>query len=298
MSLIEKRFPEYARNKKSELSEGEYRVFVKTSDSLMQLVRMLVLACVLLLLARAFPDKSARLIGKIYGLGLCLSFYIYELTAKFIKLYGYVRKDLKEKRYLIAATLLTLLLCAGTFILCVNDFAEIVRKDGAAIKNTFNKKAQTFVCDEIGMKVEVPPGYSDITYESVGDENSVRWYVENETNVIWVYVYMDWSFVSCYTDSEGNICDIMDVHFDRFHSIDKAYFQGGFLAYPEMVEMDSRPAYMAYGMRDTDSDDRYVIYRFLRNNALICVTYAFASSLDQEEEMKEAYGFVSDMEFK
>ena len=47
-----------------------------------------------------------------------------------------------------------------------------------------------------------------------------------------------------------------------------------------------------------DVDYEYVIYRIHRNDALICVTYAYSAGLDDEEQLAKAYEFVSDMEFK
>lgn len=65
-----------------------------------------------------------------------------------------------------------------------------------------------------------------------------------------------------------------------------------------MIEINSQMAYMSFGKRDTDSDYMFIIYRFLRNDALICVTYAFSPTLGQNEQKQIAYEFVSKMEFK
>jgi hypothetical protein len=67
---------------------------------------------------------------------------------------------------------------------------------------------------------------------------------------------------------------------------------------PEMVEINSLPAYVSYGRRDRDVDYEYIVYRLHRNDALICVTYAYSAKLDDNEQRTKAYEFVSDMEFK
>lgn len=282
------------QSKEKSLSAEEYAVFLEKAKSLVNMILWTLLACIIILIVRTDPSKSSRLTGKLYALAIVIPFYFVEILSLFRNIFSYIKDDADEKMNWMAAVLVTSIISVATTVVAVNDLIDMFTTDVVKV----NKKEQVFVCDDIHMKVTVPAGYGDIAYENVGTENSVRWYVENETNVIWVYVFKDWSFTSTYENAEGEIRSVLETHFDNFVIADKVYFKGGFLSKPEMIEINSQAAFMSFGKRDTDSDYRFIIYRFLRNDALICVTYAFSPTLDQEEQKQVAYDFVSNMEFK
>lgn len=294
MNILKKLFPRYLQSKEESLSAEEYADFSDKAKRLVNMIFWTLLTCIVILLVRTDPSKSSRLTGKQCGFAIVMPIFCIEILSLFRKFFVYIKGDAGEKMNWTTAVLVTSLMSVVTAVIAVNDMIDMFTPDRAEI----NRKEQTFVYEDVGMKVTVPAGYSDITYEDVGTENSVRWYVENETNVIWVYIYNDWSFTSTYENADGEIRSVLETHFDRFVVSDKVYFKGGFLSEPEMIEINSQAAFMSFGKRDTDNDYRFIIYRFLRNDALICVTYAFSPALDQEGQKQIAYEFVSNMEFK
>lgn len=156
-----------------------------------------LLTCIVVLLVRMDPSKSSRLTGKLYGLVIVIPFDLLEVLSLFRNFFVYIKDDAEEKMNWMTVVLVTSIISVFTVVIAVNDLIDMFTSDSMEI----NKKEQVFVCDDIHMKVAVPAGYSDITYEN----------------------------------ADGEIRSVLETHFDRFVVADKAYFKGGFLAEPEMM---------------------------------------------------------------
>ena len=297
MTTLERFFSKNAKRMQSELSEEQFKVYHEIASMMLKRIVWIALAVIVTLVFNVIETSNSEVVSKLYVIAVVIIFQIIALLIDLKKIYPIIYNvtDVKErwKNGVFAVAFAGVI----AFGVAVMDFVDILSRMSNNTETTFNAE-QIFTCEEVGMKVTVPSGYTEITYEDVGTENSVRWYVENNETVIWVYTYMGWSYVDSYQDAEGNKRHILDAHFDAFEVLDKIYYRGGFLADPLMTEVHLQPAYMSYGKRDVDSDYKFIIYRFLRNDALICVTYAFSSTLDEEDQKQKAYEFVSKMEFE
>lgn len=273
------------------LSESQIIEYEQKADEMIKLIAWISIASLIILIIGEVGFSDSRTLSKWYVLAVLIFFQVISLLWSYRKFYQMIRqvqgiKDNWNMAVYVASALGVLATCFAVF-----DFINLMN-------GGINEHENVFECPQAQMTVHIPPGFTDVTYEEGSNSSSIRWYVENNETVIWVYTYIGWSYTETYEDQDGNVHYVLESHYDSFVRNDRIYYKGGMKSDPEMIEINSLPAYVSYGRRDKDVDYEYVIYRIHRNDALICVTYAYSAGLDDKEQLAKAYEFVSDMEFK
>lgn len=273
------------------LSESQIIEYEQKADEMIKLIAWISIASLIILIIGEVGFSDSRTLSKWYALAVLIFFQLISLLWSYRKFYQMIRqvqgiKDNWNMAVYVASSLGVLATCFAVF-----DFINLMN-------GGINGHENVFECPQAKMTVHIPPGFTDVTYEEGSNSGCIRWYVENNQTVIWVYTYIGWSYTDTYEDQYGDAHSVLEAHYDSFVINDRIYYKGGMKSDPEMIEINSLPAYVSYGRRDKDVDYEYVIYRMHRNDALICVTYAYSAGLDDEEQLAKAYEFVSDMEFK
>ena len=291
MNIFQRYFSKHLEKMRETLSESQIIEYEQKADEMIKLIAWISIASLIILIIGEVGFSDSRTLSKWYVLAVLIFFQVISLLWSYRKFYQMIRqvqgiKDNWNMAVYVASALGVLATCFAVF-----DFINLMN-------GGINEHENVFECPQAKMTVHIPPGFTDVTYEEGSNSSSIRWYVENNETVIWVYTYIGWSYTETYEDQDGNVHYILESHYDSFVRNDRIYYKGGMKSEPEMIEINSLPAYVSYGRRDKDVDYEYVIYRIHRNDALICVTYAYSAGLDDEEQLAKAYEFVSDMEFK
>lgn len=291
MNIFQRYFSKHLEKMRETLSESQIIEYEQKADEMIKLIAWISIASLIILIIGEVGFSDSRTLSKWYVLALLIFFQVISLLWSYRKFYPMIRqvqgiKDNWNMAVYVASALGVLATCFAVF-----DFINLMN-------GGINDHENVFECPQAKMTVHIPPGFTDVTYEDGSTPSSIRWYVENNETVIWVYTYIGWSYTETYEDQDGNVHYVLESHYDSFVRNDRIYYKGGMKSEPEMIEINSLPAYVSYGRRDKDVDYEYVIYRIHRNDALICVTYAYSAGLDDAEQLAKAYEFVSDMEFK
>jgi hypothetical protein len=291
MNVIQRYFPKHLEKMSETLDEPLLIEYEQKADETVKLITWISLASLLILIIGEVGFSSSRLFSKWCSLGVLIFIQIISLLLSYRKFYPMLRPVLDIRTNWNMAVFVASALGTWATCICVFEFMTLINCG-------VNEEENIFTCPQAKMTVHIPPGFTDVTYEKGSNSGSICWYVENNETVIWVYTYIGWSYTETYEDPDGNEHSILESHYDSFVRSDKMYYKGGMKFPPEMVEINSLPAYVSYGRRDRDVDYEYIVYRLHRNDALICVTYAYSGKLDDNEQRTKAYEFVSDMEFK
>ena len=291
MNIFQRYFSKHLEKMRETLSESQIIEYEQKADEMIKLIAWISIASLIILIIGEVGFSDSRTLSKWYVLAVLIFFQVISLLWSYRKFYQMIRqvqgiKDNWNMAVYVASALGVLATCFAVF-----DFINLMN-------GGINEHENVFECPQAKMTVHIPPGFTDVTYEEGSNSSSIRWYVENNETVIWVYTYIGWSYTETYEDQYGNVHYVLESHYDSFVRNDRIYYKGGMKSEPEMIEINSLPAYVSYGRRDKDVDYEYVIYRIHRNDALICVTYAYSAGLDDKEQLAKAYEFVSDMEFK
>ena len=291
MNIFQRYFSKHLEKMRETLSESQIIEYEQKADEMIKLIAWISIASLIILIIGEVGFSDSRTLSKWYALAVLIFFQLISLLWSYRKFYQMIRqvqgiKDNWNMAVYVASSLGVLATCFAVF-----DFINLMN-------GGINGHENVFECPQAKMTVHIPPGFTDVTYEEGSNSGCIRWYVENNQTVIWVYTYIGWSYTDTYEDQYGDAHSVLEAHYDSFVINDRIYYKGGMKSDPEMIEINSLPAYVSYGRRDKDVDYEYVIYRMHRNDALICVTYAYSAGLDDEEQLAKAYEFVSDMEFK
>lgn len=291
MNIFQRYFSKHLEKMRETLSESQIIEYEQKADEMIKLIAWISIASLIILIIGEVGFSDSRTLSKWYVLAVLIFFQVISLLWSYRKFYQMIRqvqgiKDNWNMAVYVASALGVLATCFAVF-----DFINLMNGGRNGHENVFE-------CPQAKMTVHIPPGFTDVTYEEGSNSGCIRWYVENNQTVIWVYTYIGWSYTDTYEDQYGDAHSVLEAHYDSFVRNDRIYYKGGMKSDPEMIEINSLPAYVSYGRRDKDVDYEYVIYRIHRNDALICVTYAYSAGLDDEEQLAKAYEFVSDMEFK
>lgn len=291
MNIFQRYFSKHLEKMRETLSESQIIEYEQKADEMIKLIAWISIASLIILIIGEVGFSDSRTLSKWYVLAVLIFFQVISLLWSYRKFYQMIRqvqgiKDNWNMAVYVASALGVLATCFAVF-----DFINLMN-------GGINEPENVFECPQAKMTVHIPPGFTDVTYEEGSNSGCIRWYVENNQTVIWVYTYIGWSYTDTYEDQYGDAHSVLEAHYDSFVRNDRIYYKGGMKSDPEMIEINSLPAYVSYGRRDKDVDYEYVIYRIHRNDALICVTYAYSAGLDDEEQLAKAYEFVSDMEFK
>lgn len=291
MNIFQRYFSKHLEKMRETLSESQIIEYEQKADEMIKLIAWISIASLIILIIGEVGFSDSRTLSKWYVLAVLIFFQVISLLWSYRKFYQMIRqvqgiKDNWNMAVYVASALGVLATCFAVF-----DFINLMN-------GGINGHENVFECPQAKMTVHIPPGFTDVTYEEGSNSGCIRWYVENNQTVIWVYTYIGWSYTDTYEDQYGDTHSVLEANYDSFVRNDRIYYKGGMKSDPEMIEINSLPAYVSYGRRDKDVDYEYVIYRIHRNDALICVTYAYSAGLDDEEQLAKAYEFVSDMEFK
>ena len=291
MNIFQRYFSKHLEKMRETLSESQIIEYEQKADEMIKLIAWISIASLIILIIGEVGSSDSRTLSKWYSLAVLIFFQVISLLWSYRKFYQMIRqvqgiKDNWNMAVYVASALGVLATCFAVF-----DFINLMN-------GGINEHENVFECPQAKMTVHIPPGFTDVTYEEGSNSGCIRWYVENNQTVIWVYTYIGWAYTDTYEDQYGDAHSVLEAHYDSFVINDRIYYKGGMKSDPEMIEINSLPAYVSYGRRDKDVDYEYVIYRMHRNDALICVTYAYSAGQDDEEQLAKAYEFVSDMEFK
>ena len=291
MNIFQRYFSKHLEKMRETFSESQIIEYEQKAVEMIKLIAWISIASLIILIIGEVGFSDSRTLSKWYVLAVLIFFQVISLLWSYRKFYQMIRlapeiKGNWNMAVYVASALGVLATCFAVF-----DFINLMN-------GGINEHENVFECPQAKMTVHIPPGFTDVTYEEGSNSGCIRWYVENNQTVIWVYTYIGWAYTDTYEDQYGDAHSVLEAHYDSFVINDRIYYKGGMKSDPEMIEINSLPAYVSYGRRDKDVDYEYVIYRIHRNDALICVTYAYSAGLDDEEQLAKAYEFVSDMEFK
>jgi len=292
MNIAEKILPGYIRRKKTELSVDDFRLFSESADRLVKIILWTVLASACILICRIDIGDTPRFAGKMAGLAAVIPFELWEMVSALRSVRPFLEKSDPSRENWTFAVVLSFLLGVLTCVVSILDVATLLNGN---IETKDHE--QTFVYEDIKMHVTVPEGYSEIAC-SESEEGCPIWSVSCKTGFICVLVAKDWTFSDFYIDANHEERHILEVYYDRFLMADKMYFKGGLFSKPEFLDVNKEYTYVAYGKCDEKACHKAIVFRFLKNNAQIVVTWGFDSDLDKNEQWNKAVRFVSDMEFK
>lgn len=293
MKIIERLLSKNCQLMQDRLDGAHFVEYKVKAEEVVKIIMWLALASLAVLAIRCvdFSSSSSRTIGKFYSLVLLIVIEIFVLLLSYRKLWPFIREmdDIKSN-WNIAIYMASMvgLLAAG---LSAYDFIKMFRS------GSVNESCQVYECPDINMTVTVPPGYTDISYRDTGSQNDILWCVWNRDNTIWVEICVGWTSIDSYVDADGNICNIIDTHFEEFVRDDKAFYRGGMESEPRMMVIDDNPVYFSSGRYAKDDDKHHITYRLMRRKALIIVTYVYDDSHDRLEQERKAHEFVSNIKF-
>ena len=220
MNIFQRYFSKHLEKMRETLSESQIIEYEQKADEMIKLIAWISIASLIILIIGEVGSSDSRTLSKWYALAVLIFFQVISLLWSYWKFYPMIRlapeiKGNWNMAVYVASALGVLATCFAVF-----DFINLMN-------GGINEHENVFECPQAKMTVHIPPGFTDITYEEGSNSGCIRWYVENNQTVIWVYTYIGWSYTDTYEDQYGDAHSVLEANYDSFVINDRIYYKGG-----------------------------------------------------------------------